>query len=131
MHRHAIHEAGHAAACLLAGVEFDNVRLGGDDGQIYIPEKTTGDRCLFVLAAGAAAEQLFFGQALMTCRNDLRAIFNVLDRIEYKGDQAEAAARCIREAKKLLAPHTGLVATIAGELETRRKLSYEETRQLL
>lgn len=130
--RASLHEAGHTAACLLAGVEFEKVFLqaGLVEGSLKFIGPVRADKLLFILAAGLATEKIFYGLAYIGCQHDLVQMLDIFQRIGYADDEA-GCLKCFTEAEKLLTPKRDLIQAIARALQERQQLTYHEVKELL
>lgn len=148
--RAAVHEAGHAVACVrlkrrvrrvtlllnahtMGEVELDT-RLSLHPRRSPDPARAAANviREVVIGWAGYVAEQMFFGRAerggLLA---DARSITLLLARLASGQRQRNRLGRCLlQECRQLLAPERKTIERVARALRERRRLSGAELRRL-
>lgn len=127
-HRIAVHEAGHAVACMALHVPIDAVTICGEatiHGQVRSSVTTAGTSFAIIALAASEAERALLDEVLqMASDADLVSAVRrlCLDRVSWV-DMVPMLAKLRCEAALIVAKHGDSIASLAEALMERETLS--------
>lgn len=149
IHSTALHEAGHALACILLHRRLLHVRINRTHGLTGLtrcsqhpclnPRRSHAraikniHREVIILFAGATAEELITGKRIMQgCAGDAQTIFQLLARITPDhSDQQTMATHAYQACAQLLRPHKKSIRAIAANLIEKGQLSGRQIKSIV
>jgi ATP-dependent Zn protease len=151
LRRFALHEAGHAVACVVLGRRLRFVELrqtkDGPRGRVVCGQHPALDprrarnrtrvrrmveREIMIAWAGLAAEELFYRRDLRGIDDDAETIVGLLRRLERdKALREDLGARLLGAARRMLREHRRDVERVARVLAERGRLPTGHAKRLV
>jgi hypothetical protein len=132
-----IHEAGHAVAATLSGIEVHDARVwqvpgsDGHSGKVrWRRVDVTGKKQMRVSLAGPAAEVLIFGRHMISQADTWADMENARLAAEQLGKQWDERTFVLHTVT-FLRPHRRAIEAVARALQARGELSGDQVRRII